>query len=49
MNIYASTKVVAVLGRGEEKLSLSEAVSFYNYSKCDRPVKGRVRILVMYF
>lgn len=49
MNIHASTKDVVVLGRGEEKLSLSEAVSFDNYSKCDSPVKGRVRILVMYF
>lgn len=50
MNTHAGTKYVVVLGRGEEKMSLSEPVSVKYHSKCDSSVKGRVRReRVMYF
>jgi len=40
--VHPGAKAAAVLGRGGEKLSLSEAISVDNTIKCDSPMKGGV-------
>lgn len=50
VNTPAGAKHLAVKDREEEKLSLSEAISVDNSLKCDSPMKGGIRgVLVTNF